>query len=136
MQIIGHRGAMGYRPENTISSFELAINQGADAIELDVWLDRNGVPVVFHDETLDALTNGHGPISEKTLDELQGLTVKSPNPNLEIPKGKATIPSLEEVLAFVRGKVWINIELKGPGTAKAVYDLLDSHNKEGNPFES
>lgn len=83
MQIIGHRGAMGYKPENTLSSFEKALRLGVDGIELDVWVCQSGELVVFHDETLDRITNGSGNVFDKTLSELKQLKVKHPLPERE-----------------------------------------------------
>lgn len=78
---VGHRGAMGLRPENTLESFALAYDQGADMVELDVHLSRDGVPVVIHDDTLGRTTDaarrqpggGRRLVSELTLEELQAL---------------------------------------------------------------
>src|SRR5688572_11167984 len=71
--VVGHRGAMGYRPENTLASYEHALELGADWIECDVHLSRDGVPVVIHDETLDRTTNGHGLVRDHSLAELKRL---------------------------------------------------------------
>ena len=59
-EIFAHRGASGYAPENTMDAFKLAVKQGAEGIELDVQLSKDGIPVVIHDETIDRVTNGHG----------------------------------------------------------------------------
>ena len=59
-KVFAHRGASAYAPENTLPAFELAARQGADGIELDVHLSKDGELVVIHDETLDRTTNGHG----------------------------------------------------------------------------
>ncbi len=68
--VIGHRGARARAPENTLPSFALAANAGVDAIELDLHLSRDGVPVVMHDPTLDRTTDARGPIGERTAGEL------------------------------------------------------------------
>src|SRR5687768_18367630 len=62
--IIGHRGAMGYAPENTIVSFEEAIRRGADCVELDVQLSGDGEVVVMHDTSVDRTTDGHGLVRD------------------------------------------------------------------------
>ena len=59
-KIFAHRGASGYAPENTLEAFALAITQGADGIELDVQLTKDGIPVVIHDETIDRVTEKKG----------------------------------------------------------------------------
>jgi glycerophosphoryl diester phosphodiesterase len=71
--VVGHRGAMGYCPENTLVSFERGLELGADWIELDVHLSRDGALVVIHDETLERTTNGHGLVRDHTLAQLQEL---------------------------------------------------------------
>jgi glycerophosphoryl diester phosphodiesterase len=101
--VVGHRGAAGHRPENTLSSFEAALELGADAIELDVHLSRDGMPIVIHDHAVDRTTNGHGPVAELTVGELKGLEVR----------GGGKIPTLDEVLRWARGRTRVVIELKG-----------------------
>src|SRR5690349_24766663 len=71
--IVGHRGAMGYAPENTFASYERALVLGADAIECDVHLSADGVPIVIHDHTLDRTTDGQGPVRDRTVAELKRL---------------------------------------------------------------
>src|SRR5208282_1627382 len=70
---IGHRGASGRFPENTLSSFRAAIEAGADMCELDVQMTRDGVAVVIHDDTVDRTTDGHGAVAAMTLAELKRL---------------------------------------------------------------
>lgn len=111
---IGHRGAMGYEPENTLLSFRKALDLGVDAIELDVYVCKTGELVVIHDDKVDRTTNGKGYVIEKTFDELRSLDA-----------GKSEkIPTLSEVLDLENRKVKVNIELKGEGTAKPVSDLI------------
>jgi len=71
--VIGHRGASADAPENTIAAFELALEQGADGIELDVHLTADGQPVVIHDFTLERTTDGVGPVSGRRVRELKRL---------------------------------------------------------------
>src|SRR5215471_17097859 len=71
--VVGHRGAMGYCPENTLASFERGLELGADWIELDVHLSRDGALIVIHDETLERTTNGHGLVRDHMRVELQQL---------------------------------------------------------------
>ena len=70
-RIFGHRGASGYAPENTIAAFRLAAETGADGVELDVQMTRDGKLVVAHDETVDRVSNGTGRIADLTLKELK-----------------------------------------------------------------
>lgn len=110
--IFGHRGAKAYCPENTLFSFETAINQGADGIELDIHYSKDGQIVVFHDFDLEALTGETGMIYEKTWEELSKIEIKH-----EIT-GKC-IPTLEQVLKLIERKskelnkaIYLNVEFK------------------------
>lgn len=109
--IIGHRGAAGLAPENTLPAFQVAIELGIDGIEFDVQRSKDGVPVVFHDEDLERLTTGTGKLWDKTLDELQALTIKTDQDGFD----DVRIPALQEVFDFVRqaGQL-LMIELKEP----------------------
>jgi glycerophosphoryl diester phosphodiesterase len=113
---IGHRGAAGHAPENTLRSFSKAVELGCDMTELDVHLCGSGELVVIHDETVDRTTNGSGEVASLTLTELK---------QLDAGLGER-IPTLEEVLALLRGRVKLNIELKGLGTAEPVHKLIQS----------
>ena len=106
-EIFAHRGACGYEPENTMEAFALAMEQGADGIELDVQLTKDGKLVIFHDETIDRMCHGTGWVKDFTLEELRKYEVCSP----EGKKGR--IPTLREVLELVKpGNLKVNIELK------------------------
>ena len=118
---IGHRGAMGHEPENTIASVKKALELNVDMIEIDVFLIKSGELVVFHDETLDSLTNTSGKIEDFTLEELQKVVVK----------GNHQIPTLEEVIKTIDKKVPLNIELKGKNTAKPTFELLEKYYQKG-----
>ncbi len=120
MLIIAHRGASGTQPENTLASFEKAINLGAEMVELDVYLCKTGELVVIHDYTLKRTTNGHGFVSRKTLSQLQ---------NLDAGYGEK-IPTLFEVFKLVGGKAKINIELKGNGVFAEAARLIKSRIQE------
>jgi len=109
LMIVGHRGAAGLEPENTLRSFRRAIDLGVDGVECDVHLTRDGRLAVIHDPTLDRTTNGHGPVSAFTLAELK---------ELDAGLGER-IPALEEVLETIRGRVRLLLEMKGEGTAEA-----------------
>lgn len=122
MQKIGHRGAKGYVIENTLESFQKAIELNVDAIELDVHICKSGEIIVFHDFTLERLTNGFGEISKMTLEELNQLKIRE----------KHKIPTLEEVLNLIDKKCNINIELKGHNTAKPVFDLIQYYVNQKN----
>ena len=117
---IGHRGACGYAPENTLLSFSIALQLHVDMIELDVHVCRSGEIVVIHDSKVDRTTNGTGYVTERTLDELR---------TMDAGKGEK-IPTLQEVLYLINKKMKVNIELKGTGTAKPVFQLLEKYIRE------
>lgn len=112
---IGHRGAMGHTPENTLLSIRKAIELGADWVEIDVHFVA-GKLLVFHDDTLDRTTDGTGPLGNLSFSELR---------RLDAGEGER-IPTLCEVIETTAGKVGLNIELKGKGTAAPVVELLAS----------
>ena len=122
--VVAHRGYRGSYPENTLVAFEAAIGANTDMIELDVSLTRDRIPVVIHDNTLDRTTNGSGPVSEHTLAELKELDAGSWFSTKFV--GEA-IPTLEELLISVKGRVAINIEIKqGSFESPAVPDGIES----------
>ena len=107
--IQAHRGASACRPENTLEAFSLAIEQGADGIELDVHLSKDGHIVVAHDERLERVSNGTGLINDHTLEELKTLDFSKLFPG----QGPCRIPTLAEVYALVKpASLTVNIELK------------------------
>ncbi len=107
--ILGHRGASGAYPENTIASFQGAINMHADGVEFDVQLSKDGKPIVIHDELLDRTTNGSGLVKDYTLSEIRKLDAGKYYSHLFQSQ---KIPTLNEVLAIVQNLAVINIELK------------------------
>jgi glycerophosphoryl diester phosphodiesterase len=115
---IGHRGAKGHIAENTIASIHKAIELGADGIEIDVFQCKSGEIVLFHDKTLEKLTNGVGNIEDKNLEELRKLKVLN---------SSYSIPTLEEVLKSIGKDVFLNIELKGRNTAEGSLNLIKKY---------
>jgi glycerophosphoryl diester phosphodiesterase len=71
--VLGHRGACAHAPENTLAAFRMAMEEGADGIELDAHLTRDGEVVVMHDENVERTTNGHGRLSQLTMEEVRRL---------------------------------------------------------------
>lgn len=118
---VGHRGAKGYISENTLPSIQKALDLNVDGIEIDVHLCASGELVVFHDFTLDRMTNGTGEIGKQTLSQLQNLSVD----------GKYKIPTLTEVLDLIKAKCLLNIELKGEKTALPTVKLLHQYFEKG-----
>jgi glycerophosphoryl diester phosphodiesterase len=125
MLIIGHRGASGTAPENTLASFEKAIGLGVKMIELDVHRCATGELVVIHDEKINRTTSGKGFVSGKMLDELK---------KVDAGDGEK-IPTLCEVLNLVNRRVKINIELKGAAVAAPTVKLLNEY-KENHDWKT
>lgn len=123
---IGHRGAKGHLAENTLESIQVALEMGVDGIEIDVHVCSTGELMVFHDFTLDRLTDGSGEITTKSYDYLQDLKVQ----------GKYKIPLLTDVLDLIEGKCSINIELKGLHTAKPACAIISNYIDKGWDYNS
>lgn len=114
--VIAHRGASQEAPENTIAAFELAIQQGADMIELDVRLSRDQELVVFHDRSLKRITGQKGWVKHYTLAELRQLDAGAwMAPHFKGEK----IPFLAEVLERCCQRIMLNIEIKGDAVDQA-----------------
>jgi glycerophosphoryl diester phosphodiesterase len=128
--IVGHRGAMGHCPENTLAAFDRAAELGASWVEFDVHLSADGVPVVIHDELLDRTTNGHGFVRDHSLAELRTLDAGawySPD------YAGQRIPTLDDVLDWARRRqISVDIEIKNAplyyeGIEALVLAALDRH---------
>jgi len=116
-----HRGASAEAPENTLVAFVAAEAAGADGIELDVHLSRDGVPVVIHDATVDRTTSGHGAVARLSLDELRRLDAGS---WFSRRFAGEPVPTLEEVLHWAEGRLWLNLEIKEYVAGQAILELL------------
>ena len=131
-KVWAHRGASGYRPENTMEAFELAIKQGADGIELDVHTSADGELIVMHDETVDRVTDKTGLIKDLTLAQVKELKVST---DAE-PNGIYRVPTLAEVLDLMRTTdMMVNIELKNsicfyPGMEEKILKLVKEMHME------
>lgn len=129
-----HRGFKGKYPENTMLAFKKAIEAGADGIEFDVHLSKDGELVIIHDEFLDRTSDGEGLVSEKTLKELKKLNASKLYPACDIQK----IPTLKEYFDFAKDKEIItNIELKTsiidyPCIEQKVYELIKEYDLAEN----
>lgn len=107
--VFAHRGASAYAPMNTIPAFELAVEQGADGLELDVQRSKDGQAVIMHDLRVDSTTDGTGAVHDLTLAELKALDAGS---WFGDAFRAVQIPTLEEVFAAVGQSVYINVEIK------------------------
>lgn len=111
---VGHRGAAGHAPENTIAAIRRGISLGVDFVELDVQRTRDGRLVVIHDKLVDRTTDGTGLVSELTWDELQSLNAGNGE----------RIPCLEEALAAASGNAGAMLEVKALGIGPAIHRMV------------
>lgn len=133
--VIAHAGAQAYAPQNTMPAFELALELGAHALEMDLQLSADGHVVVIHDGTVDATTEGTGRVADLTLDELRELDAGHafPGPDGDFPyrdRG-VRIPTLDEVLTAFPDEFLV-IEMKtdsGAGIVDAVEETLAAHGR-------
>ena len=129
MWVIAHRGASGSAPENTMAAFRKAVELGAGFIETDLQLSRDGRLVALHDNSLDRTTNGSGPVSAKTLEELRRLDAGS---WFRAAGGRGSpsfagerIPTIEEILAFAREhEIGLHLEIKATGPSGAEHAVV------------
>ncbi len=110
--VLGHRGAKGHAPENTLASFAKALELGATMVELDIHLSRDGHLVVIHDADVARTTNGSGLVADLTLAEIRQLDAGSWfHPSFAGQR----VPTLGEVWDFLAGRLPVNVEIKkGP----------------------
>ena len=124
--VVAHRGAHDRAPENTIPAFLRAVDIGADAVELDVHLSRDGEVVVFHDRKLDRMTNGTGWVGHRTLEELRALRVGDDD--------ACRIPTLDEALRSLPPDYLVCVELKAriaqmQELPRRVAKVIDQHRR-------
>lgn len=112
--VIAHRGASAYEPENTLRAFALAIEQGAQMIELDLHATRDSQVVVIHDFTLDHTTNLKGLVSRRSLAEIK---------QADAGKGER-VPTLDETLDLTLGRVRLYLEIKDPRAASETLRII------------
>ena len=115
---IGHRGACGYEPENTLKSFTKAIELGVDIVEFDIHKIKSGELVVIHDDLVDRTTNGKGYVAEYDFKSIR---------KLDAGQGEK-IPTINEVLDLVLGRCKVNIEIKGVGVAESLVKIIQERN--------
>ena len=111
---IGHRGAAGHAPENTVAAIEKGIALGVDLVEIDVRRTADGILVAFHDETLNRTTNGKGLVDRLSLAEIQTLNAGNGE----------HIPTVLEVLKTAAGKAGLMLELKVNGIAQKAVEAV------------
>lgn len=127
MLVIAHRGASAYAPENTLASFELALRQGADGVELDARLTADRQVIVMHDAAVDRTTNGTGPVERMPLSTVRNLDAGGWfGPQYAGERA----PTLAEVLDLCHGRALVDIEMKSAhplalGLAHRVVEEID-----------
>jgi len=124
--VAAHRGAHKDAPENSLASIEAAIRLGVDIVELDVRVTRDGVPVLMHDATVDATTDGTGPIDQMTFDQVRQLRLKARRGKEPgIPLTDALVPSLQEAMRLSRGRIAVDLDLK-TGLVAPIAETIDA----------
>jgi len=135
-RIIGHRGAAGEAPENTLVTFHKAFEQGAHLVELDIQGTRDGDVVIIHDDTLDRTTNGRGPLNACSLSEIRALDAGygfTLDDGQTFPyRGRGIqVPTLEEFLtAIPHAKAIVEIKPESPHIVRAVIDTTHRLGKD------
>ena len=118
--VLGHRGFSGKFPENSLLAFKKAIEAGADGVELDVWLTKDGRVIVMHDETIDRTSDMSGRQKDMTLEELKRADIG----------GGERIPTLEEVFEVLPENALVNVELKDRDAVEEVAKIVKENNPE------
>ena len=117
--VVAHRGDWRYAPENSLAAIAHSIEQGADVVELDVQKTKDGKLILMHDATLDRTTTGTGRVCDWTLDSIKTLFLR----NGAALRTKHRVPTLEEALMLVKGKVMVNLDKAYP-IFDEIYPLL------------
>ncbi|MFA4646266.1 glycerophosphodiester phosphodiesterase family protein [Pyrococcus kukulkanii] len=118
--VLGHRGWIGKYPENTLLAFQKAIESGADGVEFDVWLTKDGEAIIMHDETIDRTSNMRGRQKDMMLEELK---------KADLGMGQR-IPTLEETVEALPRDALINVEIKDVDAVERVYEIVSKNNPE------
>lgn len=121
MFIIGHRGACGYKPENTLASIKKALEIGVDAVEIDVRKTADDAIVLMHDYTIDRSTNGSGRVAELTLSELEKYNAGN----------SQKIPTLQEAIDLVDQQAIIDIDIKEKEVVPYIYNIIKKYIEKG-----
>jgi glycerophosphoryl diester phosphodiesterase len=119
--VISHRGDWRYAPENSLMAIQRCIDLGVDVIELDFRLTKDGHLVAMHDYTVDRTTNGKGKVSELTLEEIKSFRLKNA---AGVRHSRQQIPTLEEVMLLVKGKIMVNLDKTESKWVREAYEVL------------
>ena len=124
--VIAHRGDSANRPENTMASFASALDIGADFVEFDVQLTKDGHVVVIHDPTLERTTDGAGKVRVLTLAEVRGVSAGYPQRFGDRYRGER-VPTLSEVLGLLRDRAIAMIEIKPDSVTADAEGGIEAH---------
>ena len=127
--IVAHRGISSLYPENTLISFQKAVELGVDMIELDIHRTKDGELVVIHDDSINRTTDGKGKVNRLTLEELKAYSAgRCFSKEFEGER----IPTLQEVFELVDKRTKLQIEIKQPGIEKSLIDLVEKYEMLSN----
>lgn len=134
VRIVAHRGGAGTGPENTLEGFRRSLAAGADALEMDLRLTRDQVPVIIHDASVDRTTNGHGPVEELTLAQIKALDAgyswSIDGRDYPFRNRNIKVPTLAEVLAaFPQTPLEIEIKEDRPEICASLCRVIAAHGK-------
>lgn len=121
VQVWAHRGDWRYAPENSLMAIQRCIDLGVDVIELDFRLTKDGHLVAMHDVTVDRTTNGTGRVDTMTLQEIKSLRLRN---GCGVRNSRQQVPTLEEVMNLVRGKVMVNLDKTEGKWIREAYEVL------------
>ncbi|MEL1265367.1 glycerophosphodiester phosphodiesterase family protein [Pseudoxanthomonas putridarboris] len=127
VMIVAHRACWAEGPpENSLDAIASCIRMGVEMVEIDVAITRDGVPVLMHDPTLDRTTDGAGRVEDRTLAEIKALRLRRAAGGTAAPLTEERIPTLEQALRIAKGKILINLDVKGElfGQAFAVVERV------------
>ena len=124
MQVIAHRGASSYAPENTFASFDLALKMGAEALETDIRATRDGVLVLFHDARVERTTDGRGAVKDLTYTDLAELDAGR---WFDERFAGERVPTLEAFLDRYGQQAHLALEIKAAGIEAAVFEAVRLH---------
>ncbi|MBN2387713.1 MAG: hypothetical protein JXB85_11900 [Anaerolineales bacterium] len=132
--IVAHRGIPEQTPENTLQAFQAAIDRGADAVEMDIRLTADSVPIVYHYTYLDEITDHSGPLFTYTAAQIRRVRVRNPHAPAA---GAGQIPTFAEILAAFAGQIGLEIEIKGPEpeSAEIISRILKDFRRYWDTFE-
>jgi glycerophosphoryl diester phosphodiesterase len=120
---VSHRGDWRYAPENSIQAIKRCIDLGVDVVELDFRLTKDGHLVAMHDETVDRTTNGTGRVENLTLEEIKTFRLKNA---CGARHSRQQVPTLEEVMTLVKGKIMVNLDKTESRWVKEAYEVLQN----------